>query len=140
MTTYAFADRPIHCGSAQDYDQLLQANLELSGVLIDVRTQAEIGDLPLAKLPEGWIYCRIPITGQTISEQDMDVFRREFFRKQQTVVIDPGSKRSDLLVIASLARQKKEALPPSSIDSTKERDLFAWLQAYLARHGCPSTP
>lgn len=139
MKSFKFAERTILCGDAGQWDQLIEASSkDMEGTVIDLRTFLEIAQQPPAKPPEGWGYRRLPLTGATVSEQDLDVFRREFYRKPQTVVIGPNPVRAELMVAASVARQEKggfNGLQRAEADSGGELDLLEWLTSYLVRHG-----
>jgi hypothetical protein len=143
MKTYQFAERTIHCGHAGQWDQLIEAcSAEQPGTVVDLRTFLEVGDQSVPKAPEGWGYRRLPLTGATVSEQDLDVFRREFYRKPQTVVIGPNATRAQLVVAASVARLEKGgwdgAQRAEGEDRYGEYQLLEWLTAYLVRHGFES--
>ena len=139
MKSFKFAERTILCGDAGQWDQLIEASSkDVEGTVIDLRTFLEIAHRPPAKPPEGWGYRRLPLTGATVSEQDLDVFRREFYRKPQTVVVGPNPVRAELMVAASVARQEKGGFngrQRAEADSGGELDLLEWLTSYLVRHG-----
>lgn len=147
MTSYEFAGRPISVGEAAQCEALVASrSSEASGVVIDLRTLHELGDSAPPTLPEGWTYRRLPLTGETASEQDLDVFRRELVRRQTTVVLGPNVHRPQLLVLAALARlQPKDWGPDQQASAWKEcsqhePSLESWLQAYFRRHQTPATP
>lgn len=139
MKSYKFADRDIHCGDASQWEALLGlCERDTPGTVLDLRTFLEVGDQPVPKPPEGWGYRRLPLTGATVSEQDLDVFRREFYRKSQTVVIGPNGSRSRLMVAASVARLEKggwNGRQRAEEDVEGEHGLLEWLTSYLVRHG-----
>lgn len=139
MKSFQFSERTIICGQASEWDHLIQAcSRDVPGTVIDLRTFLEIADTPAPKPPEGWGYRRLPLTGATVSEQDLDVFRREFFRKPQTVVVGPNESRASLLVSASVARLEKGGWNGGqrACDNVEgEDDLLQWLTTYLGRHG-----
>ncbi len=140
MKTYQFADRTIVAGEASQLEQLIAAvAADTPATIIDLRTFLEAGEDSTPRTPEGWGYRRLPITGSTVSEQDIDVLRREFFRKPQSVVIGPNSSRASLLITASLSRHEQkgwENAKDVEVDSNHgESHLQEWLDAYLARHG-----
>jgi hypothetical protein len=139
MKSYQFAEHTIFCGHAGQWEQLIGACVQDKlGTVVDLRTFLEIGDQLVPKAPEGWGYRRLPVTGATVSEQDLDVFRREFYRKPQTVVVGPNLTRAQLMVAASLARLEKggfEGNKRAEGDSEGEYQLLEWLTAYLVRHG-----
>jgi hypothetical protein len=139
MKSYQFAEHTIFCGHAGQWEQLIGACAQDKlGTVVDLRTFLEIGDQLIPKAPEGWGYRRLPVTGATVSEQDLDVFRREFYRKPQTVVVGPNPTRAQLMVAASLARLEKggfEGNKRAEGDSEGEYQLLEWLTAYLVRHG-----
>jgi hypothetical protein len=140
MQSFKFAERNIFCGEASQWQELLKAS-EGGGpaTVIDLRTFLEIGDQPLPEPPEGWGYRRLPLTGATVSEQDLDVFRREFYRKPQTVVLGPNRSRAELLVAASVARHERggfQAGQRAEQAGAEEKALLHWLTAYLVRHDC----
>lgn len=141
MKSYQFAEHIIHCGRSDQWDELIGAATRGPGLgtVVDLRTFIEIGEQEVPKPPEGWGYRRLPLTGATVSEQDLDVFRREFFRKPQTVVVGPNETRGSLLVAASLARLEKGGWKHeqgAQEQNGNEGELFEWLTMYLVRHGC----
>ena len=140
MKTYQFGERTILCGHAGQWEELVRAGNDAEmGTVIDLRTFLEIGEQQVPKPPEGWGYRRLPVTGATVSEQDLDVFRREFYRKPRTVVIGPNEDRGQLVVAASVARFEQKAWDHSKRAEgvgEGERDLLNWLTSYLVRHGC----
>lgn len=143
MKTYQFADRTIIAGEASQLEQLVSsASSESPATLIDLRTFLEAGENETPRTPEGWGYRRLPITGATVSEQDLDVLRREFFRKPQSVVLGPNASRAHLLIAASLSRHEQggwEAGKRAEVDPNHGEDqLKDWLDAYLTRHGVTS--
>lgn len=140
MKTFQFVDRTLIVGDVSQWDQLLGAVAkDIPATVVDLRTFVEASDEAPPRSPEGWGYRRLPITGATVSEQDLDVLRREFFRRTHTVVVGPNSSRSRLLVAAALSRLEQggwqggaraEADPKHG-----ESALQNWLSSYLARHG-----
>lgn len=139
MKRFQFAERPVISGSIDELEKLLdEAGRETPGTVVDLRTFLEAGEELSPKPPEGWGYRRLPLTGATITEQDLDVFRREFFRKAQTVVVAPNSARSELMIAASIARNEKggwNASERAEADLHGESRLLLWLTEYLVRHG-----
>lgn len=138
MSCYQFAGHPVLYGDASQLEALLEkADGDHLGTVIDLRTFLEIGEQTTPKPPEGWGYRRLPLTGTTISEQDLDVFRREILRRPQTVVIGPNLSRGEFLLSASLARHEKTPWEPQVQQSAQgeEAELQQWLTSYLVRHG-----
>jgi hypothetical protein len=138
MKTFKFAERTVICGEALEWDQLLKACADdREGTVVDLRTFLELAEQVAPKPPEGWGYRRLPVTGATVSEQDLDVFRREFYRKPQTVVVGPNAARAELMVAASVARYQQGGWNGQDLASSSqdEWELLEWLTAYLVRHG-----
>lgn len=140
MKSFQFAERNVTCGSIDELETLLdKAGKDTPGTVVDLRTFLEASDALSPKPPEGWGYRRLPLTGATITEQDLDVFRREFFRKGQTVVVAPNSTRAELMIAASVARNTKGGWEgrqrAEGGDLQGESRLLLWLTEYLVRHG-----
>ena len=143
MKTYQFADRNIIAGDASQLEQLVSAaSSDSPATIIDLRTFLEAGEDETPRTPDGWGYRRLPITGSTVSEQDLDVLRREFFRKPQSIVLGPNSSRARLVITASLSRQEQggwDAGKRAEVEASHGEDaLKTWLDGYLARHGVES--
>lgn len=141
MKTFQFADRTLLVGEASQLDQLLASVAkDTPATLIDLRTFTELADQTPPRSPEGWGYRRLPITGGTVSEQDLDILRREFFRRSHTVLVGPNESRAPLLVAAALARLEKggwNGAARAELEADHpEQELERWLTAYLVRHGC----
>lgn len=138
MKTYQFADRKIFCAEAGLWAEVGDKISGKAGTLIDLRTLSEIGDAPQPELPPDWSYLRQPLTGATISEQDMDVIRREFYRKPLTALVGPTIERASLIVTASITRREKSSWDYEEQGKTNcsEPELLQWLASYLERHGC----
>ena len=106
--------------------------------VLDIRTLNEMGKDELSDVPEGWTYRRYPITGSTVSEQDVDVFRREQRRFGKLVVISSNETRASLLVLTDLSRINRTLLPEDEVkkldDLKQEQVMHDWLNQYLERH------
>lgn len=140
MKTFQFADRTLIVGEASQWDQLLAAvSKDTPATVVDLRTFLEVGEQPAPRSPEGWGYRRLPITGATVSEQDLDVLRREFFRRSHTVVIGPNASRSRLLAAAALSRLEQGGWNGGARAEAEanhgENDLQNWLTDYLVQIG-----
>lgn len=131
------------CGSATEWDSL-KREFEGSGKvsILDLRTMKEAAGHALADLPEGWKVEPHPISGSTISEQDVDVFRREVRRHGRLIAVGTSETRGSLLMYTDQARIERVGLP-REVDSlseiAKESELKKWLDAYLARHKTTDT-
>lgn len=140
MKTFQFVDRTLIVGDVSQWDQLMGAVAkDVPATVVDLRTFVEAGEEAPPRSPEGWGYRRLPITGATVSEQDLDVLRREFFRRTHTIVMGPNSSRPRLLVAAALSRLDqggwKGGARAEADPSHGENALQDWLTAYLSRHG-----
>ncbi len=136
MKSFQFAERNVTCGTIDELDKLLEkAGTGTPGTIVDLRTFLEASDEHSPKPPEGWGYRRLPLTGATVTEQDLDVFRREFFRKAQTVVVAPTAARGELMIAASVARNQKGGWDGLQRAEGDESRLLLWLTEYLVRHG-----
>ena len=106
--------------------------------VLDIRTLNELGKDELSDMPSGWTYRRYPITGSTVSEQDVDVFRREQRRFGKLVVVSSNETRASLLVLTDLARINRTLLPEAEVtkleDLKQEQAMHDWLNQYLERH------
>ncbi len=145
MKTFQFADRILIVGEAAQWDQLLTAvTKDTPATVVDLRTFVEVGEQPVPRTPEGWGYRRLPITGATVSEQDLDVLRREFFRRPQTVIVGPNASRSRLLAAAALSRLEQGGWnggDRAEVETSHGEDqLRSWLTDYLVRHGFEKAP
>lgn len=139
MKTYQFGEHTLHCGGTDQWDKLVAAAKSVeSATIVDLRTSAEIGDREVPKPRDGWGYRHLPVTGATLSEQDIDVFRREFSRRAATIIVGPTDVRAQLMVLASLARVAKRPIQDQELaevtDFQQESALLDWLRAYLERH------
>lgn len=137
MTIFKQADYTTACGTPDEWSELKQvfagadevSILDIGGVL-----ETEKPD----SVPDSWTYRRLPIRGNTISEQDMDVYRRELFRHGRLIVLSPNATRGQLVSLAARARTQRTLLPEDKLKELKEleaeSELQEWLQAYLVRH------
>lgn len=139
MNSFSFGERTTICGSPSEWKQLAgKLDAGQAASVVDLRTQNEYGKDTPPETPEGWLYRRLPVSGETVSEQDLDVLRREQLRNKQTIVLGPNEARGPLLVLTGEARKERRALTPAELDGIKERSkekkLQAWLAQYLERH------
>lgn len=139
MKTFENHGQTTHCGTLEEWKELLKRvpETEMASVL-DLRTGFEIGENNLEETPKGWTVRRLPVTGATISEQDIDVFRRELYRHKHCLVVSPNDARGPLLALAGTARAERKELDTKSLkelkDLKKENDTLVWLETYLLRH------
>lgn len=119
-----------------DVKKKLGADKKVS--VLDIRTVQEAADQKLEDVPESWNYRRWPVVAATVSEQDVDVFRREQRRHGELVVVATNEVRSGLLVLTDLSRINRTLLPEQEVkklgDVKKEQGLVDWLNQYLERH------
>lgn len=139
MKTIEFSGRPILCGKPSELNDMIASCSEEANVtIVDLRTVLERPDEEDIDAPDTWNVRRLPVRGQTISEQDLDVFRREFFRHPKTLVIGPNAARAELMLLASVARLEVRPIDQVELeqveDKHEERDLLNWLEQYLERH------
>ncbi len=139
MKTFEFFGRPILCGKATDLNDMIAIFSTGETVsIVDLRTVLERPDEEDIDVPDTWNVRRLPVRGRTISEQDLDVFRREFFRHPKTLVIGPNAARAELMLLASVARAEVRPINEAELrdveDKHEERDLLDWLTRYLKRH------
>lgn len=127
------------CGSPAEWDKMKKEFADAKRVsVLDLRPLSEIGKETIDDLPAGWKLDQHPISGKTISEQDVDVFRREQRRSGSMIAIGLSETRGSLLVLTDKARRTRSELDQSELDSlsnlAEEKELKSWLEAYLARH------
>ena len=127
------------CGTAEEWTDLKKKfDSDEKASVIDLRTVNESGGEKLADLPEVWNYQRIPLTGKTVSEQDVDVFRREQRRHGKLIVVAKTEARGGLLAMADNCRRERTLLPDTEVallsGAVEEKDLQEWLNQYLTRH------
>ncbi|MCA9777742.1 MAG: hypothetical protein KC800_13530 [Candidatus Eremiobacteraeota bacterium] len=133
------------CGTPSEWKQLKKHfDGEAKVSVLDIRTATEEEQEKLDKAPDTWLYRRLPIGGKTISEQDVDVFRREQRRHGKLIVVTQNLARSALLVHTDLARIERKPLDDSELDALDglqdEKALREWLDAYLERHQTVTLP
>lgn len=139
MNSFSFGKVKTVCGLPDEWDQLArELDSEKPASVVDLRTVVELGEQTTPEVPETWDYRRLPVTGSTVSEQDMDVLRREQLRSTQTIVLAPNGARGPLMVLAGEARKARRDLNKDELkdvtDQNKEKDLRSWLDSYLERH------
>lgn len=127
------------CGSALEWNSMKKEFDEGAKVSIfDLRTLLETGGQPLQEIPAGWKVEPHPISGETISEQDFDVFRREVRRHGNFIAVGVEEARGSLMVLADAARRERRGFEEREVSSLsgidKEATLKRWLEAYLERH------
>ena len=106
--------------------------------VVDLRKKQEMSEFPAAKCKElGINYAHVPVTPETLSEQDIDHCRREFARGWgRVLVISQGGQRALLMVILQAARVQGWKAPEAT---AKCPDLQLptykqYLEGYLSRH------
>lgn len=139
MNSYSFGDIKTVCGLPEEWDDLAGVlDSDKAASVVDLRTGSEIGEASPPEVPEAWNYRRLPVSGDTVSEQDVDVLRREQLRSNQTVVLSPNGARGPLMVLAGEARKARRDLEKDELkdvkDQSKEKALRSWLDSYLERH------
>lgn len=145
MKVYKQPDYTTVCGTPSEWKQL-KKHFDGEGKVsvLDIRTAVEEEQEKLDKAPDTWVYRRLPIGGKTISEQDVDVFRREQRRHGKLIVVTQNMARSGLLVLTDLARIERKALDDgdlAQLDGLKEeKALREWLDSYLERHQTVTLP
>jgi hypothetical protein len=139
MKVYEQPEYTTVCGTPSEWKKLKK---EFDGEgkvsVLDIRTAVEEEQEKLDKAPDTWLYRRLPIGGATVSEQDVDVFRREQRRHGRLIVVTQNQARAGLLVLTDLARMARTPLPADDLkdlDGLKdEKVLREWLDEYLERH------
>lgn len=139
MNSYSFGERTTVCGLPSEWKEIAgKLDKDKAASIVDLRTKLELGDDEAPEVGENWEYRRLPVSGTTISEQDLDVLRREQLRNTQTVVLSPNQARGPLMVLAGEARKQRRALSKDELSSlkdlSKEKKTQKWLDAYLERH------
>ena len=127
------------CGTPQEWDSLKKEwSSEEKVSVLDLRTATEAKEFQMEDVPEEWEYRRMAVIGSTISEQDVDVFRREQRRHGKLIVLATNDTRGSLLALADISRIKREAFPQDEVnkldDLEGEKELQDWLKSYLDRH------
>ena len=139
MKAYKETGYSTYCGTPSEWTEL-QTKFENSESVsvLDLRTVSELSEHDLGEMPENWTYSRMPLLGETISEQDVDLFRREQRRHGRLLVLSQKEAKGCLLALADKARKNRRALEPSELEEldglSSEQTLVAWLEAYLVRH------
>ena len=119
MKVYKQPEYTTVCGTPSEWKELKKEfDLNEKVSVLDIRTAVEEEREKLEKSPdtETWLYRRLPIGGSTISEQDIDVFRREQRRHGRLIVISQNEARAALLVLTDLARLNRSALSDSDLN------------------------
>ncbi|MFA5505483.1 MAG: hypothetical protein WC314_03975 [Vulcanimicrobiota bacterium] len=145
MKVYDQPDYTTVCGTPSEWKQLAkQFDGESKVSVLDIRTAFEEEQEKLDKAPDTWLYRRLPLSGGTISEQDVDVFRREQRRHGRLIVITQNQTRAGLMILADRARIDRTGLAASELaqfqELQEEKALQEWLEAYLERHRSVSLP
>ncbi len=127
------------CGIPDEWEQMKAKFQDSDKVtVLDLRTATEAGGDTLEDLPEAWQYRAMPIQGGTISEQDVDVFRREQRRHGRMIALAANEARPCLLALADINRISRTPIPESELtalaDLKTEQALLDWLKSYLERH------
>lgn len=127
------------CGTPSEWKQLKNKfDGEEKVSVLDIRTAHEEEQEKLDKTPDTWLHRRLPIGGSTISEQDIDVFRREQRRHGRLIVVTCNMARAGLLVLTDLARIGRRGFDEKDLRELDgledEAALKEWLDAYLDRH------
>jgi hypothetical protein len=127
------------CGAPDEWEQLKDRFKAFDTVsIIDLRTANEQSDFEMGNLPEGWKRQWMPLRGNTVSEQDLDVFRREQRRHGRLIALATSETRGSLLALTDISRINRTTLPKDELsqlsDLKGEQELIDWLNAYLTRH------
>lgn len=127
------------CGTPDEWPEMKkQFPAEAKVSVIDLRAATEMAGTPLEKMPDGWLFRALPVRGETVSEQDIDVFRREQRRHGKLVVVSSQEARGVLLVLTDLARLERTDLAEDDLKGLsgleQEGLLREWLARYLERH------
>ena len=139
MNVYEQPNYTTVCGTPSEWKKLQQKFEGVDKVsVLDIRTATEEEESKLDAVPDTWLYRRLPIGERTISEQDVDVFRREQRRHGKLIVVSQNIARAALLVQTDLARIARTGLTDtdfSGLDGIdQEQGLRTWLDSYLERH------
>ena len=139
MKTFEGDGQSTHCGTLDEWKKLLDLVPEGENAsVLDLRTGFEIGEDSLGETPKDWTVRRLPVSGATLSEQDVDVFRRELYRHKHCLVISPNDTRGPLLALAGTARAQRKDIDKNVLDGLQdlkqEKETLAWLESYLERH------
>lgn len=139
MKAYKEPGYSTYCGTLSEWVELKAKFEDSESVsVLDLRTVLEIEDSGLEELPESWSYSRMVLLGETISEQDVDLFRREQRRHGKLLVLAENEARASLLALADKARKKRSQIEKDELENLEgielEKNLVTWLEAYLSRH------
>lgn len=139
MQVYEEAKYTTYCGTPDEWEQLREKLKDVEKVsILDLRSGVETAGNEIEDIPEEWLFVNMPVTGLTVSEQDIDVFRREQRRHGTLVALATNETRGSLLALADKARLARTQLPKDELkklnDTKKEKDLVDWLNSYLERH------
>lgn len=127
------------CGSADEWESMKKEFEDAEKVsILDLRTLLESAAEKLPEVPNGWVVEPHPVSGQTVSEQDFDVFRREVRRYGNLIAVGSSEARGALLVMADQARRERRGFDEKALSELaeieKETGLKRWLESYLERH------
>ena len=134
MKVYKQPEYTTVCGTPSEWKELKKEfDLNEKVSVLDIRTAVEEEREKLEKSPdtETWLYRRLPIGGSTISEQDIDVFRREQRRHGRLIVISQNEARAALLVLTDLARLNRSALSDSDLNETDGLEAVSYTHLTL---------
>lgn len=139
MKTFEQDSYTTHCGSQTEWKELRKKFPTDEKVsVLDLRTAVMAAENELEKMPDGWLYRRLPVQASTVSEQDVDVFRREQRRNGKMIVVAESETPGALLAMADLARLARTGLDQDVLkkldDLDDYRELKEWLDHYLERH------
>lgn len=139
MRVFQQANYTTLCGTPSHWNEMKDrfAGAEKVSV-IDLRCALESREQPLDKMPDTWLHRQLSVRGTTVSEQDIDVIRREQRRFGRLILVAGNMARGVLLALTDLARLERTPLPESETKQLEgleqELELFSWLNQYLDRH------
>lgn len=139
MKVFEQANYTTLCGTPSHWKEMREKFAEAEKVsVIDLRCALESREQPLDKMPDTWLHRQLSVRGNTVSEQDIDVIRREQRRYGRLILVAGNMARSVLLVLTDLARLDRTPLPERETRQLEgleqELELFSWLNQYLERH------
>jgi protein tyrosine phosphatase (PTP) superfamily phosphohydrolase (DUF442 family) len=106
--------------------------------IVDLRKKLEMGEFPASRCKDAGIsYLHLPVTPESLSEQDIDHVRREFGRNWgRVLVISTHGQRAVLMVAMQAARVAGIGAADAAKKFPELTDpaLKQYLEAYLNRH------
>ena len=145
MRTFEQDNYTTYCGADTEWDKLKsRCSKDEKVSVMDLRTAGAAARVELADMPDGWLYRRMPVQASTVSEQDIDVFRREQRRSGKMLVVGSTECTGALLALTDISRLKRSLLPEGEISELgpleeDEANLKDWLNRYLERHATTET-